>query len=595
MSKVEATFVLKGEDEFSPVVDKAKSKMGMLQNIIGSGAVSSALKVAGLAGGWSSVYAKMLEASYEAKRFTVQSERLSIPVAQVAKLSRYAESSGINLSTMGRGMMMLQKFAGEALESSASKSGKLASNLGLTSNMLREIQKGGVDSFAEIKNALDQTVPEAEQTAIWIEIIGQRAFELGNFLKETPEKMREAGKESSAMSRETIEALVKGQKAYANFQQDISILAGESAVAFGPVLAILGAILRIILMLVAALTMVIPNAIRAMFNVIQNAWMRTRSVLPSWLGGVSDEEKEDFIKKNQKDIDSALTAAKSGLRFIEHNATEAFRPFMPDEEKRSNEVSSVYDPNDSRTLTQKVQYENYLKEKEEKARGSDDDVKAAKTDGDRLRSLERLVHRLKFDEVIMRATYGRSVMMTKEYLELIEKTKQAEDELAKARYENYKKNIDYLKSVRDEQSKFTLEMMRLSGLFKDQDIYRFELNTKMEELAAKRRQVRAQEEEFKAGRISLNDVDYLGQRKMENEIIAFIASKAAEGQGDGSAAKGDSMQRIGGGGQYGISVDDIPKKSLRNLEAIRMLLQRMAEGGQKFSPKQVSEIIRDIT
>lgn len=246
---------LKANNKATPVISQVRASLnGLLGGVgsqavgltkqMGGAAVTAALGAAGLALSFKEVYAKVMEASYEAKRFIVMGKRFGMPAAEIAKLSRYAETAGLNVGTIGRGMLMLQRFANEGIGGATGQTKELIAKLGLTKEDLESVRKGGMQAFIKIREAMGSAMDEGEQMAVWQQLIGQRAFEMAEFLKKSPEEMAEASENAIGMSERVIQGLAAGQKQYAEMQAEISKLFGELAHDLSWLFGIVGWILR---------------------------------------------------------------------------------------------------------------------------------------------------------------------------------------------------------------------------------------------------------------------------------------------------------------------------------------------------------------
>ena len=550
-----ANITVKANDQASTVIERIRAKMnGMLGGVgsqsaamtkeLGGGAITAGLNVMGLALGFKEVYGKIMEASYEAKKFVVTGKRLGMPAQEIAKLSRYAEQAGMNVGTMGRAVLLLQKNANSGMKDTNESTGILVQKLGMSEAALAEVRKGGVNAFAKVREAMGDTMDEGEQMAVWQQLIGQRAFEMAEYLKKSPEEMREATENSISMSEKVIQSLASGQKAYANFQAEISKLFGELADNWGWLFGAVGWILTALmsgirmLRIVGTLVETTAAALYGIFTLDFGPMKSSMEKLGRTFGEVTEDLKRDAGvlfgggPEEKKGGGSKGTAAKT-LRTMEEIVAynKALKTYL---EKQYEIGKSLTDNDDVKLYLLKeqsnqIQHQiNLLKER-------------AKLEGTQLEDyLTFQQNKLKTDleiERVQKAGYQTRRDQAAEEETLLREHAVAMNDLSTNPNRFYSEGINSTIAARRKAEKASAD-------------YEATMN----------------DESATPEQVNKSKLAYLGARNGYEQAIA-----AAQQQQKPNALV-DNMQSIGGGGRIGMNTTGISAAQLTELKAHSALL-----------------------
>lgn len=234
-SSFSAVFHLTAKDvSLSSNIDKANAKVRTLKDSLNSagsqfaGVVGKLYNTAASGASW--LWGAMMDAMYKAKEISILSKRMGMPVGEVAKLSRYAETLGLNIGSMARSMMLLSKWSYSALNGSSKAAVELSENLGLTHNQLLKISKGGLNGILEMKVAMEASNKSlSQQEEIFSKLFGRRWPELKPMLMKTSKEIKDDMSGIYSFNDTTVEALLRIQKLYSRFMNDVSVGAGSLA------------------------------------------------------------------------------------------------------------------------------------------------------------------------------------------------------------------------------------------------------------------------------------------------------------------------------------------------------------------------------
>lgn len=555
---------IKANDKASPVLDQVRKKMnGILGGTgsqavgltkqMGGAAVSAALGAAGLAMSFKEVYAKVMEASYEAKRFVVMGKRFGMPAAEIAKLSRYAESAGLNVGTIGRGMLMLQRFANDGIGGATGQTKELIDRLGLTKEDLEEVRKGGMNAFVKIREAMGDTMDEGEQMAVWQELIGQRAFEMAEFLKKSPEEMAEATSKSIGMSERVIQGLASGQKAYAEFQAEISKLFGELANDFDWLFGIVGWILTAIMTGVRMLR-IVGATIKFILGLVYALYRMFRYGITDGIEHMSKATK-DYAATWKEVSDDVARDSKKLFSFAYDDEVSA---------KREKIIAKSI-----RSFQEIAEWNAWIKELKKDQYKLD--LEMAYNDEIKIKLLERKIDLMLEEERVLREKYKNESDRLKELAQKEQERLKAQIELAKLKQKAREKDIDL--NLRgdslyaDEQA---FEEQKATGRKPNETVTEFD-RQRMRTQAAFLKAEAAMENPFSdpdERRAALID---FREQKLALDRLGFDAQRGA---GSPNPLV-DSLQSIGGGGTIGMPAGGIGEAQLSEMKKHTNLMHQM--------------------
>ena len=549
-----ANITVKANDQASSVIDRVRAKMNGMLGGVGSqsaamtskmsgGAITAGLNVMGLALGFKEVYGKIMEASYEAKKFVVTGKRLGMPAVEIAKLSRYAEQAGMNVGTMGRAVLLLQKNANSGMKDTNESTGILVQKLGMSEAALAEVRKGGVGAFAKVREAMGDTMDEGEQMAVWQQLIGQRAFEMAEYLKKSPEEMREATENSISMSERVIQSLASGQKAYANFQAEISKLFGELADNWGWLFGAVGWILTALMSGVRLLRIVgvlIETIAAGLWSIVTMNF--------------------SHIEKAMKKLDSTFSEVTEDLK----RDSDVLFGGGAKETKGGGKGTSA---KTLRTMEEIVAYNKALKTYLEKQYS----IGKSLTDNDdvKLYLLKEQSGQLQHQINLLMIKHKLEGTQTAEYLQFQEDKLKTDLEIERVQKAGYQTRRD---QAAEEETLLREHAVAMNDLSANPN--RFYSEGINSTIAARRKAEKASadyeatmdDQSATPEQVNKSKLAYLGARNGYEQAIA-----AAQQQQKPNALV-DSMQAVGGGGRIGLNTSGISAAQLTELKAHSSLL-----------------------
>lgn len=570
------------------------NKMGQVLNSAGPALTNWGSKVSkefnkvagrtfGVAQAFTFIKGSMEESLNRAKQFINLGKRMGMPADEVAKLERYAEQAGINVTSLGRGMTSLSKNAGMALGDMNSKMGGLARQLGLTREQLYKIRGGGLEAFVEVRRAMDSVQSAGQRQQIWIQLLGERYTELREFVEMTADEMEEMIEKQTGMSAPTIESVGETQKAWGNMFADLSVLIADFLRDCEPIVGIIRVVLNLIMtiarvvmwlfgMLSSGIQIVlggIVDVVRALYALATGDFKMLWKTADGFVKRMGDAWKKS--KAAYKGVESDWEGAKAGLGQI---IGERYSVDMPN--KRPVEQVLA----DRRTGEDVFEYEKQLKLQEAIERKREDSLLQ---DEAKIDNLKKIVELNEHEARLIQEKYGVNYKETKEYLEYLNKREDKLKEIANLEYELAKKRYDTSVSWIDLANEYYLKEMELT--YKSEAEIR---EAKARQAADKIELLQRELEKMQADSKYYSEAD-IAKKQQEIYKLAMDTTNMLRKPIDNVDYKATSLQSVGGGGAVSLAAVSIAKAQLMQQQESNRWLQIMAEKIDQSGAQQAME------
>lgn len=542
---------------------------------------------------FSSITAAMSESLEKAKLFTNDAARLGMTAGEVAKLDRFCQQTGTSIDSMGRGMMLLEKFSTTALDGTNKKTNELVQKLHMSKEELHKMQEGGPEAFALLADKMKGIASEGERAAIAQGVLGRRAYEFNNLLEAGGKFIRDNAKDATAMSEGTIATLAPIQHEFGEIGAELKKLAGELVQALAPLMPVIDTILRVFMMILRVI-----NLVTLVFEwwQYQFAWLVLKAtqfynIFATNKIDTTDMEKSvDKLGKKMKDTGNNMVEGwKRDVKAI-GSSIEAATADLPEERRRGGGGGGPV--RDELTEAEKEAAEKAKKAAEHEERQA------------RLANATKEEKLALLDEEIAKQD------------ELIEAIKKEHPEL-------YKNTAEYMKAeaektkFRAEQEKIRRELEKKENDFKEKNALMFDaFDRKIEENRIKRQQEdnhATKAEVFKAQMDSIygeasKALEELSQMESQKgkftpeqllakrkEFLSIVEKGDKEEMKMEEEARktkanitADSLQKIGGGGATFLQGVGDTKKQIELARSQLAELMKLVELEKKIAAKSTT-------
>lgn len=583
MANFSAIFRLTAQTQgFNSTLASAKSAIGGLGSKLGDGLKDQVGKIFSVKGALDMLKGTMEEVLNRAKQYNNLGKRMGIPAVEVQKLDKAAEAAGINVASLARAMVLVQKFGGEAMSESSKKTKILVNTLGASKEQLKVLASGGKESLALLSDLMGKIGDDAERDYVGIKVLGEKWTELKPLIEEGGDAIRNAGKLQTTWSQTTQESLTRTQKAWAGLWNDLSVLTADLMQDLEPVVGAL----RIVGNVIIAILRIIINLVGFAIKAVQALFWGIVSIINGLSGGwewVSNlgiggaDAKKDYretSKRFEKVVDSAveqeenlmenlgkdLNGAIAGAAQISGTDVE-----MAKKKKRSSQVK------DTRTMEERQAYEEMLEKQKETLLATD--LQNAKEE-EKLDILKKQLDLLQEQEEELKKKHPEKYKETKEYLELQQKLAEQQRKIALQQRKDAKDLYDAQVSFSDLANERKIAKMKAAGAT-DEEI-QAEVVAQQKEAA-----VRLSEELDALNKDKLASDDERRKKTLElakqigkaEDAIYEQQKKDKEAANEGGKASVSSLQAVGGGGAF--AVTSMAARQLTEAQETNRLLEEL--------------------
>lgn len=561
-------FILRAVNRVGPAVASAKGALASLFSAAGKGIANYAKKGFTAAAAIRFLKGSMEESLNRAKQFTNLAERMGMTAEQVAELDRAAEKAGISVTTIGKGMIQLQKFGTEGLEKSTERGRKLTAVLGLTSVELNKVRKGGMEAYAEMARQIQKIPNESQRTYIWTQLLGESYQQMKGILDMTPESIENLNKDQVRMSEDTTNGVTRLQRVWGDLWASVSVGVGELLEALEPLLAFIGGLLvgavHVLRMGIQALGGTIDVVMLVAFGLLrvlgqlfgQDDWVKTAD---AGIKNYSERlvNRVDEVKKQYEDLEETTSnAEKSIMKEGTGSVGERARLLNDDrDDKRSAEDIHNY------IEQQKVQRKAFVEQE-----------LALQPEQHKLRLLKEQLEVMDEQVDKMKERYGTGYKETKQYLEYLTARRKQEAEIYKAEMAHKDRLRARETWWMEFRNKRTLDIMD-KEMYWEEDIFKQTVDNKMnmalrlqQEIEDMSQRQYQSEEELDKKRQELaeklHDIEMsaLDERNRVREMSATIGAVS-------------NIQKVGGGGAF--MAYDYSKAQLMATQNTNFILERI--------------------
>ena len=554
---------------FNSTINSAKQSMAGIGSKLGDGLKGQIGKIFSVSGAFTMLKGTMEEVLNRAKQYNNLGQRMGMSAVEVQKLDKAAEQAGINVSSLGRGMQLVQKNSQEALGGATTKAKMLKSELGASDEQLKKMSAGGIEGMATLAGLMENLRSDADRDAVGVAILGEKWFELKQFILQGEEAVRKSEGSQTKWEKDTQDSLTRMQKAWANMWNDISVLAAELLDSFEWLVGLArffgNFVLGIIRIIVVALQQGF-TAVQVVINLVLGAIQK----IADFFQGTN--EADAFFKAAGKGVDEVVTRNENTLEDLKKDAEgmgkgmKQFAGHETGEEVKTRILKN--DSDDTRTIQERTAYKEALESEKEKQLATD--LSNAKEE-EKVDILKKQLDLMKEQERLLKEKHPTRYKETKEYLELMEKVAAQERKIKKQADEDQKNRYENEVMLEEHSNARRLARMRAMGA-KEEIIFEETLNQQREQV------IRIRQELMDLAASKGSEAEMNKKRKELLDSIAKTEDLIFEQQKkDKEAAAGtviaSSLQAIGGGGAYAVTSG--PAKQLIEAKKANELLQRL--------------------
>lgn len=558
---------------FQSTINSAKGAIGSLGSKLGDGLKGQIGKVFSVSGAFTMLKGTMEEVLNRAKQYNNLGQRMGIPAAEVQKLDKAAERAGINVSSLGRGMMLVQKFGSEALGGATEKGRLLTSQLGATKEQLKVMSAGGKEGLVMLSSLMQNVGTEAERDAIGIKVLGEKWFELKQFIEMGPDAIKKAGDDQTTWNQDTQNSLSRVQRAWANMWNDISVETANFMDDIEPVVGILRFIFNIIMTLIRIPIYLLGQALDGIqAALIGSAWAMAKlfgdDESANKLAKMFDKKATEIENRNKKMYENIDKDSKGGVKGIQmiFGMETGEESVVKDKKDKST---------DTRTAEERQAYEQALKKQNEATVATE--LANAKEE-QKLFLLKKQLEIMKLQEEELKKKHPEKYRETADYLELQKKLAEQERKISLQKRKDdkalYEAQVDAANFSNDRR----LARMKAADAT-EEEIFREQIRQQKEEavrlseeLIALRADEAASDEERRKKAMEL-------VKSVARTEDMIFAQKKKENEQELGPAVTSSLQAIGGGGA--VAVATTATKQLMETEETNRLLSELVQIAQK--------------
>ena len=576
MSNFSAIFRLVANAQgFQSTINSAKGAVAGIGGKLGEGLKGQVSRVLSVSNAFTMLKGTMEEVLNRAKQYNNLGLRMGIPASEVQKLDKAAERAGVNVASLGRGMLLVQKFAGEVIGGATEKAKKFGRELGATPEQLQKMKAGGTEALATLSDLLMNITDEGQRAIIGQAVLGEKWFELQQLIEGGSDAIRKATEDQTYWDKETQDSLSRTQRAWANMWNDISVETAELLDTLEPVIGFLRIVFNLIMTLIRVPLFLLAQA----FNALKLGLLAYKLVWDMVFGSPEDvrettrainatiEEGAKRTSKFMENIDKDYKGAQKGARMIYGLKTG--------EEVKSRDKGKPSE--DTRSLEEKNAYEQALKKQKEQSVATE--LSNAKEE-EKLNILSKQLDILREQEEELKKKHPQKYKETAEYLELQKKMAEQERKIALQRRADEKRLYENQVNFANMSNERRLKRMEAAGA-SEEEMYRERIRQGKEEAVrlAEEYQVLASDK-FATDEDRRKKAEELAKSIAKTEDLVFAQQKKEKEQEVGPAVT-SSLQAIGGGGA--VAVATTAAKQLMEAEETNRLLQELVAISAKTS------------
>ena len=564
MSSFSAIFRLKAVDDgMSSTIDAAKAKVGGIGGALGGALKNSVGRIFSASAAMTMLKGTMEEVLNRAKQYNNLGMRMGLPATEVAKLDKAAEHAGINVASLGRGMMLMQKFGAEGLAGTTERARVLTAGLSLTREELEKMKQGGKAGLALLADKLKAVGDEGARDAMGIKILGEKYFEMKQMIEMGGDAILKAGDDQATWNEQTQDSLSRMQRAWANMWNELSVATADFMSTLEPLIGILRFLINVAMPAVRLVLWVVGQALLGIGGIIAYVNLRWQKLF----GDKKDVREAEAAISNLADRSAELNKnLKEGIKRDLEGAAKGARQTIGlktgDEGYKGKGAAAPI--TDSRTMEEKEAYEKALKE--QRKIKNEKDLEVAQEE-EKLRLMAEQLMLMKEQEKIIKEKHPTMFEKTAEWLELQNKI---EDQQKKMRKERRDQDIAESKREYDitrAAAKRRLALLKETSL-DEAEIFEEEFKMKQDEIVRLGEELYAlQRDEFATNEDRRKKVAEIAEAMGEADVM--LAKREESARGSGVLAKVDSLQKVGGGGATGITPLNVAKQSLSELQKLR--------------------------
>jgi hypothetical protein len=576
MSNFSAIFRLVANAQgFQSTINSAKGAVAGIGGKLGEGLKGQVSRVLSVSNAFTMLKGTMEEVLNRAKQYNNLGLRMGIPASEVQKLDKAAERAGVNVASLGRGMLLVQKFAGEVIGGATEKAKKFGRELGATPEQLQKMKAGGTEALATLSDLLMNITDEGQRAIIGQAVLGEKWFELQQLIEGGSDAIRKATEDQTYWDKETQDSLSRTQRAWANMWNDISVETAELLDTLEPVIGFLRIVFNLIMTLIRVPLFLLAQA----FNALKLGLLAYKLVWDMVFGSPEDvrettrainatiEEGAKRTSKFMENIDKDYKGAQKGARMIYGLKTG--------EEVKSRDKGKPSE--DTRSLEEKNAYEQALKKQKEQSVATE--LSNAKEE-EKLNILSKQLDILREQEEELKKKHPQKYKETAEYLELQKKMAEQERKIALQRRADEKRLYENQVNFANMSNERRLKRMEAAGA-SEEEMYRERIRQGKEEAVrlAEEYQVLASDK-FATDEDRRKKAEELAKSIAKTEDLVFAQQKKEKEQEVGPAVT-SSLQAIGGGGA--VAVATTAAKQLMEAEETNRLLEELVAISAKTS------------
>jgi hypothetical protein len=576
MSNFSAIFRLVANAQgFQSTINSAKGAVAGIGGKLGEGLKGQVSRIMSVSNAFTMLKGTMEEVLNRAKQYNNLGLRMGIPAAEVQKLDKAAERAGVNVASLGRGMLLVQKFAGEVIGGATEKAKKFGRELGATPEQLAKMKAGGTEALATLSDLLMKVSDEGQRAIIGQAVLGEKWFELQQLIEGGSDAIRKATEDQTTWNQYTQDSLTRSQRAWANMWNDISVESAEFLADMEPVIGILRMLGNIVMTLIRIPIFLLGMALKALkATALGVAW-----ALASIFGDEDSAKKlgkafEKTIDEGVAKTDKFFENLEKDEKGFEKGANMLFG--LPTGEEVKQKVKGK-PSDDTRSLEEKNAYEQALKKQKEQSVATA--LSNAKEE-EKLDLLRKQLDILKEQEEELKKKHPQRYKETAEYLELQKKMAEQERKMALQRRSDEKRLYENQVNFANMSNERRLKRMEAAGAT-EEEMYRERIRQGKEEAVrlADEYQVLARDK-FATDEDRRKKAEELAKSIANTEDLVFAQQKKEKEQDVGPAVT-SSLQAIGGGGA--VAVATTAAKQLMEAEETNRLLQELVAISAKTS------------
>jgi len=310
MSNFSAIFRLVANAQgFQSTINSAKGAVAGIGGKLGEGLKGQVSRVLSVSNAFTMLKGTMEEVLNRAKQYNNLGLRMGIPASEVQKLDKAAERAGVNVASLGRGMLLVQKFAGEVIGGATEKAKKFGRELGATPEQLQKMKAGGTEALATLSDLLMNITDEGQRAIIGQAVLGEKWFELQQLIEGGSDAIRKATEDQTYWDKETQDSLSRTQRAWANMWNDISVETAELLDTLEPVIGFLRIVFNLIMTLIRVPLFLLAQA----FNALKLGLLAYKLVWDMVFGSPED------VRETTRAINATIEeGAKRTSKFMEN-------------------------------------------------------------------------------------------------------------------------------------------------------------------------------------------------------------------------------------------------------------------------------------